>query len=73
MWVAKVNELIGSSPDGFEQAARCVVERANRTLRGITGIEVVEKRIKIEAERIVEYRVRLRLVFDMAPEAELHW
>lgn len=73
MWVAKVNELIGSSPDGFEQAARSVVERANRTLRGITGIEVVDKRVKIEAGRIAEYRVRLRLVFDMAPEAELHW
>ncbi len=73
MWVAKVNELIGSSPDGFEPAARAVVERANRTLRGITGIEVIEKRAKVENDRIVEYRVRLRLCFDMAPESELHW
>jgi len=73
MWIAKVNELIGSSPHGFEEAARSVVERANRTLRGITGIEVIEKRAKTEGDRIVEYRVRLRLVFDMAPDAELHW
>lgn len=73
MWVAKVNELIGSSPHGFEEAARAVVERANRTLRGITGIEVLEKRAKVESGSIVEYRVRLRLVFDMAPAAELHW
>ena len=72
MWVAKVSELIGSSPEGFEAAARCVVERANRTLRGITGIEVVEKRARVENDRIVEYRVRLRLVFDMAPETEMH-
>jgi len=72
MWISKVNELIGSSPDGFEAAARCVVERANRTLRGITGIEVLEKRAKVVDDRIVEYRVRLRLVFDMAPDAELH-
>ena len=49
------------------------MERANRTLRGITGIEVIEKRAKVEHDRIVEYRVRLRLVFDMAPETELHW
>lgn len=73
MGVAKVNELIGSSPLGFEEAARSVVERANRTLRGITGIEVIEKRAKVAGDRIVEYRVRLRLVFDMAPETEQHW
>lgn len=73
MWVSKVNELIGSSPDGFEEAARSVVARAHRTLRGIKGIEVLEKRVKIEDGRVAEYRVRLRLVFDMAPETVLHW
>lgn len=73
MWVSKVNELIGSSPEGFEQAARSVLARANRTLRGITGIEVIEKRVKIVDGRIDEYRVRLRLTFDMAPETALHW
>ena len=73
MWESKVNEMIGSSPEGFEDAARSVVQRANRTLRGITGIEVLEKRVKVTDGRIVEYRVRLRLVFDMAPETVLHW
>ena len=73
MWVSKVNELIGSSPDGFEEAARSVVARANRTLRGITGVEVIEKRVKVKDGRIDEYRVRLRLVFEMAPETALHW
>jgi len=42
-------------------------------LIGITGIEIVDKRIKVEAGRIIEYRVRLRLSFDMAPETDLHW
>ncbi|MCL4683117.1 dodecin domain-containing protein [Myxococcota bacterium] len=73
MWVSKVNELIGSSPVGFEEAARSVLLRANRTLRGITGIEVIEKRVKVEQGRIAEYRVRLRLVFAMAPQTNLHW
>ena len=73
MWVAKVNELIGSSPHSFEDAARQVIARANRTLRGITGIEVLEKRVKVTDGGIAEYRVRLRLVFDMAPETVLHW
>ena len=73
MWVSKVNELIGSSTEGFEQAVKEVIARANRTLRGVTGIEVIEKRVKIQEGEITEYRVRLRLVFDMAPETVLHW
>lgn len=73
MWVGKVNELIGSSPESFEDAARQVVGRANRTLRGITGIRITEKRVKVEGDAIREYRVRLRLSFDMAPETPLHW
>ena len=73
MWISKVSDIIGSSPAGFEDAARSVIHRANRTLRGITGIEVVEKSLKTEAGAIVEYRVRLRLSFDVAPEIETHW
>jgi dodecin len=73
MWISKVSELIGSSPVSFEEAARQVVLRASRTLRGITGVHVVDKRVKIEDGRIAEYRVRLQLSFEMAPERELHW
>jgi len=73
MWVSKVGEHIGSSPESFEDAARSVLARANRTLRGITGFEVLGKSVKIERDEILEYRVRLRLSFDMAPETELHW
>ena len=73
MWVAKVNELIGSSPESFEDAARSVLARADRTLRGITGVEVIDKRIQVRDGRIHEYRVRLRLIFEMAPETVLHW
>ena len=73
MWVGKVSEIIGSSPTSFEAAAQSVLARANRTLRGITGIEIVEKRLKIQAGAITEYRVRLRLSFDMAPRTESYW
>ncbi len=73
MWVSKVSEIIGSSPTSFEAAAESVLARANRTLRGITGIEIVGKRMKIENGEISEYRVQLRLRFDMAPRIETHW
>jgi flavin-binding protein dodecin len=71
--IAKINELIGSSALGFEDAARTVIERANRTLRGIKGIEVIEKQVEVGDEGLKEYRVRLRLLFDMAPDTLLHW
>jgi hypothetical protein len=73
MWVSKVSEIIGSSSESFEDAARAVVQRAASTLRGIRGIEVTRKSIKVEAGEILEYRVRLRLTFDVAPRIEQHW
>ena len=51
MWVSKHNEFIGSSSESFEEAAQQVVARANRTLRGLTGIEVVGKRLKVEHKK----------------------
>ncbi len=73
MWVSKSSELIGSSPDGFEAAVGEIVARANRTLRGITGLEVIEKRIKLHGDGSLEYRVRVQLLFDVAVQADLHW
>ncbi len=73
MWISKVSQVIGSSPASFEDAAQSVVARANRTLRGITGFDVVEKRLKVEDGGIAEYRIQLRLHFDIAPHTEPHW
>ncbi len=73
MWISKVSDVIGSSPTSFERAAESVLLRANRTLRGITGIEVMDKRLKIKSGQIKEYRVRLRLSFDVAPRTQSYW
>jgi flavin-binding protein dodecin len=72
MWVNKVNELIGTSKGSFEAAARQVVERSNQTLRGVTGIEILAKDVSVVEGRISEYRVRVRLSFEVSPET-LHW
>jgi len=73
MWVSKVSELIGASSESFEDATRSVLARANRTLRGITGIEVLAKTVKVVEGEIIEYRVRMRLLFEVAPQADQHW
>jgi flavin-binding protein dodecin len=61
--VARVTEIIASSPDGFREAVEMGVARASRTLRNLTGLEVVAKRVKVDRGLIVEYRVEMKLIF----------
>ncbi len=61
--VARVTEIIAGSPKGFEDAVKIGFARATKTLRGITGMRVVEFRVAIENSKIVEYRVRLEVIF----------
>lgn len=63
MAVARVTEIRASSPDGFQEAVLEGLKRATKTLRGITGIEVLDKRVKVERGKIVEYRVDMKLIF----------
>jgi len=63
MAVARVTEIRASSPDGFQEAVLEGVKRAAKTLRGITGLEVLDKRVKVERGKIVEYRVDMKLIF----------
>jgi len=61
--VARVTEIIASSPDGFREAVEEGLARATRTLRNITGLEITGKRVKVAHGQIVEYRVDMKIVF----------
>jgi len=61
--VARVTEVIAGSPVGFDDAIKVGFERACKTLRGITGVRVLEQRIKVADNKMVEYRVRLEIIF----------
>ena len=63
MAVARVTEIIASSKEGWEDAARKALERASKTLRGITGLEIVKQNAKVENGRITEYRAHLSITF----------
>ena len=63
MAVARVTEIIASSADGFREAVEEGLERAARTIRGITGLEVTGKRVKVERGLVVEYRVDMKIIF----------
>ena len=61
--VARISEVIAASPISFEEAIKVGFERASRTLRGITGMRVLEQRVAVEDDKIREYRVRLEVIF----------
>jgi flavin-binding protein dodecin len=61
--VARVTEIIAGSPKGFEDAVKVGFARATKTLRGITGMRVIEFRVAVENSKIVEYRVRMEIIF----------
>jgi dodecin len=63
MAVARVTKITASSTQGFQAAVNDGLTRAAATLRGITGLEVVSQKAKVENNRITEYRVTIELTF----------
>lgn len=61
--VARVTEIIAASDKSFEDAIQVGFSRATKTLRGITGMRIVEQRVAVEDAIIKEYRVRLEVIF----------
>ena len=61
--VAKVVTIIGNSPDSFAAAAQVAVEEAAKTLRGITGADVVSMSCEVEGDRITVYRTTVNIAF----------
>jgi flavin-binding protein dodecin len=63
MAVARVTKITASSTSGFQEAVNEGLNRAASTLRGITGLEVIAQKAKVEDGRIVEYRVTIEVTF----------
>ena len=61
--IAKVITLIGSSPNSFAEAAQNAVTEAAKTLRGITGADVISMSCEVEGDRITEYRTTVNVAF----------
>ena len=52
MAVARVTKLTASSGKGFEAAVQSGIKRAAKTVRGMTGLHVLEQKAKIEKGKI---------------------
>ncbi len=63
MSVVKIIELVGESEIGWEDAMKQIIVEAQKTVRGITRIGVVEQDIRMINDRIDVWRVRAQVYF----------
>ena len=61
--VYRVTELVGTSSQSWEAAAKAAIETASKTLRDLRVAEVVRQDLTIENGKVSSYRVRLNVSF----------
>lgn len=65
--VVKIIELVGSSPSSFSDAVRSAVATASKTLRNITGVDVLSSSATVENGEISLYKVQVKIAFVLDP------
>ena len=63
MSVARVTEIIASSPTSFEDAVAQGVARATETLKNVEGAWVQDQKVVVSNGAVTEYRVNLKVTF----------
>ena len=61
--IAKVITIIGNSPESFAQAAQVAVTEAAKTLRGISGADVISMSCEVQNDRITMFRTTVNISF----------
>jgi hypothetical protein len=66
--VYKIIDLVGSSPNSWEEAAKNAVDTASKSLRDLRIAEIVKLDMKVENGKITDYRARVKLSFKYVTE-----
>ena len=61
--VARVTEISARSDTSFEDAIKVGLDRANQTLRGVSGAWVKEQTVDVENGAVTGYKVNLLVTF----------
>jgi hypothetical protein len=69
MSVYRVTEVIGTSTESWEAAARSAVETAAASVRELRVAEVVRQDVTIENGSVTSFRVRLEISFKYDSES----
>ncbi len=63
--IYRITEIVGSSPEGTDQAIRNAIGRASQTIRNLDWYEVVSQRGEIEGGEIAHFQVTLKVGFRL--------
>ena len=63
MSVAKITEVSSTSTKSFEDAVEQGVERANKTLKNVTGAWVADQSVTVKDGKVNSYNVRMKITF----------
>jgi flavin-binding protein dodecin len=63
MAVARVTKITAASSKSWQDAVDQGLKRAAKTVRGITGLHVLEQKAHVDKGKITEYRVTMELTF----------
>ena len=63
--VAKVITIIGSSPESFADAVSNAVAEASKTVRNITGADVISLTAEVSDGQVTAYRATVNLAFGV--------
>jgi len=61
----KIIELVGSSPNSWEEAVQGIVGKASKSLRDLRIAEVVKLDVRLEDGMIKAYRARVKVSFKL--------
>jgi dodecin len=65
MAVIKTIDLVGVSTESWRDAAQQALDEASRTLRHVTGFDVLETSAVVEDGHIAEYHTHVRIKFKI--------
>ena len=63
--VAKIIEIVGSSDDNWSDAANNAVAKAAKTIKGISGVQVMAMTGHVKKGKIVSYKTTVKVAFGL--------
>ncbi len=61
----KTIELVGSSPNGSDEAVRNAIAKAAETVRNLRWFEVMETRGQIDGSKVAHWQVTIKIGFTL--------
>lgn len=65
MTTVKIIELVGSSPDSWQDAVKAAIKDTSKTIRNLQGVDIIGQTAVVKDGEIVEDRANVKLSFKV--------